>query len=145
MKSGEVAIATRRLTDGLLRGDYPYIWGFLKCDPDYDEFIHYPFAIRFAFAYKDSSDEDYDISDDKMKQCPDFEPISIVDSEFETKLRDNFKKVYDFITRDIDSFFKKNAERYEELKKELTAYINSPDTGLGALEHIKEIIDEDLS
>jgi hypothetical protein len=46
---------------------------------------------------------------------------------------------------DIDEFFEKREARYEDLKKELTAYINSPDTGLGALEYIKEIIDEDLS
>ena len=140
-----VHVATNRLVDGIF-GDCPYTWLILRFTNEYDETINYPFDIRFIlYAYQESSDEGYKLSRDKVKQCPKFEPISIDDPEFDTKLCDNFKKIHEFIMHDIDEFFEKREARYEDLKKELTAYINSPNTGLGALEHIKEIIDEDLS
>jgi hypothetical protein len=140
--TGEVDIATRRLTDGVLKGDYPYIWGSLKCDADYDEFVRYPFSIRFSFSYCGSSDEGYDISDDKMKQCPDFERISIADSEFDTKLRDRFKNIHDFVMNDIDEFFKKDAEFHEELKQRIIDYVNAPDTTIEALIYLTEKLED---
>lgn len=143
--TGIIYIATNRLVDGLFAG-CPYTWGFLRCTNDYDEHVAYPFDIRFSLhVYVDESDEGYKMSDETVKQCPKFDPISIIDPELDTKLRDNFKLVHDFIMRDIDAFFKKNAELHEELKKELTAYINAPDTELGALIYLKEVIDDELS
>jgi len=143
--NGALNISTSRLTDGMFDG-CPYTLGFLRCTNDFDDIIKYPFDIKFMlYAHQESSDEGYQMSPDVVKQCPKFEPISIVDPEFETKLHDNFKKVYEFIMHDIDAFFKKNAELHEELKKQIIDYVNSPDTGLEALAYLKEVIDEELS
>ena len=143
--TGVIHIATNRLVDGIF-GDCPYTWLILRFTNDYDETIAYPFNIKFIlYAYQESSDEGYQLTSDTIKQCPKFEPISIADPEFDTKLCDNFKKVYDFITHDIDAFFKKNAERHEELKKQIIDFVNSPDTELGSLAYLKEVIDEELS
>jgi len=143
--TGVVHITTNRLADGMF-DDNPYTWWILRLTNDYDETIAYPFNVSFIlYAYQEASDEGYKLTRDKVKQCPKFKPISITDPDFDTKLRDNFKEIHEFIMYDIDEFFEKREARYEDLKKELTAYINSPNTGLGALEHIKEIIDEDLS
>ncbi len=143
--TGVVHIATNRLVDGLF-DDCPYTWLILRFTNDYDETINYPFDIGFImYAYQESSDEGYKLTCDKVKQCPKFKPISIDDPDFDTKLRDNFKEIHEFIMHDIDEFFEKRDNRYEELKKELTAYINSPDTELGALERLKEVIDDELS
>lgn len=142
--TGAINVSTTRLVDGMF-SDCPYPLGFLTFTNDYDDTIDYPFNIRFHLhTTYEESDEGYQMSPDVAKQCPKFEPISIVDPEFDTKLCDNFKKVHEFIMHDIDAFFKKNAERHEELRKQITEYVNSPDTGLGALEYLKEVIDQEL-
>lgn len=143
--TGMIHITTNRLVDDLF-AECPYTWGLLRCTNDYDDTIDYPFHIRFSLhVYAGKSDEGYEMSDDVIKQCPTFEPISIVDPEFDTKLRDNFKPIHDFIMRDIDAFCKRNAELHEELKRQIIDYVNAPDTELGALVYLKEVIDDELS
>jgi hypothetical protein len=77
-----------------------------------------------------------------MKQCPDFERISIADSEFDTKLRDRFKNIHDFVMNDIDEFFKKDAEFHEELKQRIIDYVNAPDTTIEALIYLTEKLED---